>query len=372
MKVSIGQLRQIIKEEISKIRVLREGVLALTAPEMSKVRPGPTRWEIFYSKMKSGSEFELVDGRAATLPLAVNRALAAAVKNASAVEYTAAFKVGVTAVDSATGEEFLLMSPKELKKTREFGGRGAGSGTAAEKGLIAEINAQIDAAKGEYDSIDIVVGGKTFTDVAKCVKVEGTPKADAVFKDSLGEDIGFFSLKSARRPSGINQWGGVSAISGHPEVVAFVKAVEEWFENNPGEIPSGVAIVSSVPLSAELAIKATYGPASGAKNGSLDNCDAIIASGPGGISLTAEKDSEATYRLAADFIWSGGTVPSGDWEPRLTARRGDRNNLGLYRTRVGIFPVGYRTGGRRIFVDPKQAAASPEVGTASTKKKKTK
>lgn len=331
----------------------------LSPPEMTK-RPG--RWQIFRNKMENGEAFILKTGKDKTeieviIPTGSadsksNEDLYSAVIANDSEAYKKAFSSGVVAFDS-DGNSFTIKSPASLRKDAAFGGKGAGFGTKAEAFQISQINKAIVAAQQEFaktqagqdrikrmensdlPSIDIELGSYIAKDVVSCENIPSTPKADATLTNSKGEIVAFISLKSASDPTQMNQWSGISKFANEPEVVEFLDFL---LAKNPNGVPTGV--IYTAPIKQDLKRKSAWGTGT---TRSADLVDAIIAT-KGSIELTKSESNSNAYRFVVDgnHIWTDKAIPDGDWEPILIARKGDRNDLGVPKTRIGIFPKGYR------------------------------
>ena len=346
-----------ILREFRELTKLVSEAADLSSSEMTK-RPG--RWEIFRSKMENGDPFILKTKKgdvSVTIPTesdksASNEDLYNAVIENDPKAYKRAFSLGVVAFDSDENS-FIIKSPANLRKDAAFGGKGEGFGTKAEAFQISQINDAIVGAQKEFaktsagqdrvkrmedsdlPSIDIELGSYLAKDVVLCKSIPSTPKADATLLNSKGETVAFISLKSANSPLQMNQWSGISKFANEPEVIDFSKFL---LTKNPNGVPTGVAY--SAPIRQELKRKSAWGTGT---TRSTDLVDAIIAT-KGSIKLKKSESNNSVYHFVVDGdrVWTDGEIPDGDWEPVLVARKGDRNDLGVPKTRIGIFPKGSR------------------------------
>ena len=315
-------------------RLLAEGA-DLSLPELEK-RPG--RWGIFHDKMEFGRPFTLKTSAGevqVTISRADNPELYDAVARADGPGYKDAFKKGVVAV-GVDGVEHRIASPSSLRKDPEFGGKGAGSGTSAESSQIGQINSAIEAARAESGGapVNIELGGHIALDVVKCVNVPGVPKADAALVDSAGREVAFVSLKSANAPKEMNQWSGVTKFADHEEVKKFACDLRSQHADG---VPSGKVYYREIADSS-LKQKSVWGAAT---QRGVNLIDVVIAT-KGKIELQRAGENYRFTVTRNGGIWFPNDPPSGDWDPTLTARKGDRDDLGIPKTRVGIFPKGYR------------------------------
>jgi len=324
--MNITSFRRLIKEYAEHI--LSEGNLA----------PGQMRGDrfaLFLKKMKSGSPFELVNGGHAIIPMIGspgNKALVAALKSEDAHAYAAAFALGV--VDSDGNK----ITPSNIQKTAEFGGKSAEISLAAEAGQISEIQQAIQDAGGG-NPIDIMLGGKIIKNVVGIEKVPGTPKADAVLVTSTN-DRGYLSLKASDQPGQMQQWGGITKIVDDPEVVKFVKDVRTIVSQSEGKILPFPVYRSIGPV---LQLQIVYGDRGSPQN----TVDAVIAT-RGKIKLRRVKKNTFEFLVSSGEIHYYPELPGDDWEPVLLARPGaSRSDLGVPNTRLGVFPLGYRASSRK-------------------------
>ena len=327
----------------------------LSSSEMSK---RPTRWKIFADKIRGGNEinpltgkpyneFSLMDGSFITIPEQQNLDLLNALDSQDPIAYRQAFVIGVK-----TGEGKVITSPNMIVKTQEFGGRGTSSGVKAETNQIDQINKAIfeSIERSEGKPINIIVGVEGFNktglakNVIKCEKISGTPKADAALIDENNNKVAYISLKSASAPKQMNQWSGLYQYQETDIVKNFIDDVRLWIKNN-GQIPASMALFRPIPTGHELITNSTYGDQSSPEN----NCDIIIAD-RGTITLI-DKD-EHTKSFECEHIWyARDPISDPSWAPTFYARPGDRNDFGIPKTRIGIFPFDYRNLSKRILLD---------------------
>jgi len=340
-------------------QIMLESV-GLSSREMIKIRRGnaSTRWKIFADKIRGGTEinpitgrpyneFSLTDGSFITIPEQQNTELLSALDAQDPVAYNQAFDAGVK-----TGEGQVITSPNFIMKSKEFGGRGALSGVNAEVGQISQINTAIFTAieRNEGTPIDIVVGTGGFNksgiakNVVKCEKVSGTPKADAMLIDNSGNAVAYLSLKSASTPKQMNQWSGVSKYQSNDIIMSFINDVRQWIEIN-GAIPASKALFRLIPVDHPLNVISAYGDISDNPN----NCDIIIAD----MSTIKLKDIDKSKKsFECENIWyAREPISDPSWAPTLYARVGDRNDFGIPRTRIGIFPFDHKDSSKRIDLD---------------------
>ena len=78
-----------------------------------------------------------------------------------------------------------------------------------EHSIIGTLNAQIDALKGENDSVKISCNSG-ICEIVSAEKVPGTPKADIVLKGKTDKDSIWISLKKGTKIKEFGGYGGIS------------------------------------------------------------------------------------------------------------------------------------------------------------------
>lgn len=297
----------------------------LSAFEMTK---RPRRWDIFLQKIQDGTAFSDVEGRRFMIPDAGNEALIDALKSKDPEAYKQAFSSGIKTVPDVS-----ILSPTQLKKTAEFGGKEPGQSLAKENIQIAQIQTAID----EKSPVDINVGRKIANNVVAIKSVKGTPKADAFLLDWEEKIVAALSLKDADTPEQMQQWGGISRLTDHPEIYNFIEDIKAIQDHMPaGRI--NIAYYRQLE-DEELARKLCYGDRSSKEN----DCDVIIAS-----------QQPIQINDAGDFVASNvfyaPQIPPGDWAPTLwaTYREGRGGASGIKNVRIGCYPKKWGLGRKNI------------------------
>ena len=149
---------------------------ALTVSELFKY---DWRVEIFLRKYEDNEDFTLVGGR--KVKLVADKDIITAIKKQ---DKTTLNKLGL--IDTK-GNRY---SFGKLEKTSEFGGKGAGAGTAKEDKELASLQKQIDDLKKKLASatVPIKVGTKVYR-AAGADSTFGTPKSDFHLVDNDGKEI---------------------------------------------------------------------------------------------------------------------------------------------------------------------------------------
>ena len=289
----------------------------LTASEMKY----PERWAHFRRKMETGQPFQLMDGGEVIIPVSGNESLLRALDSQDRAGYTEAFRRGVGAFRG--GEPVTLHSAGELHKSADFGGKSSGHGLRRQDAQIASLAGDLRRI-GDGGPVPVFLGDRV-VEVVGIVEAGKGEKADALLLGGDGEVVGRLSLKYADEPYEMQQWGGLSAWRGEPEVLRFVDEIR-------GMCPLQGAI--KVPVdSREIALGSLYGVGS-------THVDVILASKYCGFKLR----SDGSWELVGRRWYHPDLPPIGSgWEPVMLARPSpSRRDLGVGGVRFGVFPAGYR------------------------------
>ena len=205
----------------------------------------------------------------------------------------------------------------------------------------ASVRIELEALTGllkqlkQLGSANIKIGGKIYKNISGGRKVEGTPKADLALTNTDGEDVIFISHKDGDSAKDFQQYGGVSAVSDHPEVQSFAQAVRDNKEvkKNGGVMVRGGGFKRKVK-DKKLILQSMYGLNYGGPF-SKNNVQ-IICQGP----LRLEKSSGNTYELKSNHDMLNGQLPVGGYVAYFMATfRSDRKDMGIKYCRIGIYPV---------------------------------
>ena len=229
---------------------------------------------------------------------------------------------------------------KDTFKTPEFGGKGAGSGEAAEDAYLKSFqnNLQQTIEKEGAPYITIIIKGRKekVTDVIKTPPYRGdrNPKSDFSLIGLDGQtQVGFISHKAGSGPRDFQQYGGISKdkqLADNPKVQDFAKAVKDA---RPGGLVSGDKFTRTVkdPKVKQLAL---YGPEAG-KKPSPYNVDEFHQ---GQMSL---KGGNGVYKIVSNHKVVRPKVPKGGYEPTYVARYNNRTQtvgkIKIDKARLGVF-----------------------------------
>lgn len=232
-----------------------------------------------------------------------------------------------------------LNYPTDFYKSAEFGGKGAGSGTAAEDAYMAAFVKEIEnvLVKTKKSYIPLRINGRTVK-LAGIYQPKGTPKSDFNLTDPQGNDVGFLSHKAGSKPTDFQQYGGLSdrVFANDKEVKSFMKDCIEMFPNGLGK---GQSVYRKVK-GRKLQLQSIFGTSYGSGGPGLNNVDEFHQ---GHMKLTKSGNN---YTITSGHKGTNGDIPSKNsgYECILYARyTGDRgaNIAGMFleNARVGVFPA---------------------------------
>lgn len=222
---------------------------------------------------------------------------------------------------------------KDLLKSKDFGGKGGGSGTRAEDIALEDINKKIQ----ELGSIDVKLSenGEVYKNIISATTVSGTPKADFTFNNEKGPVV-FISHKDGKGPRDFQQYSGFQGLSNYPEIKSFVEAVKTETSN---ELKPGDSFRRKITDN-NIKLKAVYGLDQKVGNYGINNCQ-VILQGP--IELKLD-ETDNVYLVEANHKVINPNVPEKEgYEPYLyVTYRSDRNNEGVKNARFGVYPEAYK------------------------------
>lgn len=239
-----------------------------------------------------------------------------------------------------------LTVPNDFLKTGEFGGRGKGSGVAAETLAMNDFNVKLNAVlKKERDNyINLLINGRVVK-VAEMQKTEGSykgkePKSDMSLVDPAGKPVAFISHKAGRTAKDYQQYGGISD-KALPQKFKNNKEIKKFMQDVISQRPDGLQSGDSFyrPIRDKALVgMSMYGPEYGSRP-SISNVDEFHL---GNMDLKKAGDN---YKITSVHKGSNGDMPKGQFTAVLFARfqnkRGDAKAAGevLKNARVGIFPM---------------------------------
>lgn len=294
----------------------------LTAKEILKY---DWRTELFLKKYKDGEKFEMKDGKKRSF--VYDRDVYNAVKNRNQVDMNKIRLIGDDGIEYRLGA---------LGKSAEFGGKGAGAGTAKEDRELTSLRQQIYDAKAKEKSgeIKVKVGSKIYN-VADVVSTPGTPKSDFHLIDMNGKEVVWISHKDGRGPKDFQQWGGISrtkepSIYAHHEVQKFIEDLKSQYPDGLPRATSLYRKIKDKKLKNLSVYGNQYGKSLGRQNVS------ILIQGP--VKLAGSRNN---YQFSSNHIhFNGDNVDADGFEPVLAAiYKGDRSDAGVKGTRIVIMPI---------------------------------
>lgn len=294
----------------------------------SVLRKYDWRPEVFIKKLNDESPFQIKGGRTIVLskPASVNEILRTG-SNAALNTLKFASKDG-------TG----VYKLSDFVKTKEFGGKDAGSGTAKEDMALASLREQIAAAKVHMGAATIPIKINSVTyNVFDAVTTPGTPKSDFHLVDIDQKEIAWISHKDGKTAKDFQQWGGMSQRS-EPKIYA--RKETQQFINDlkmlyPKGLPNATTLARSITEN-QLKMMSVYGNEFGQKF-SRQNTTLMLQ---GSVVL---KKTGNFYVIEATHTHVNGESMQGDYEPTFMAiYKGDRSDFGVKGTRIVIAPKGCR------------------------------
>ena len=290
---------------------------------------GGPRLKILDKKIQTGELFDMTSGEKLSLTY-TKPEYEELFKNADA---SAIKKIGGSKINSIlffkdkNNKEYAI---KDLLKSTDFGGRGAGSGTKAEDIALLDISNQLK----EIGPATVVLtkGGKSYKGIDGATTFRGTPKADFSL-DAGDQELIFISHKDGKGPKDFQQYGGLKGLIQYEEVKSFVEDVRKLTK---GQLQRGQSFRRKIS-NEEIKHKSVYGLDFGGDPG-INNCQ-VLLQGP----LKLDSLEDGTYLLGATHKIITPTLPSGEYEPYLYVTfRSDRNNEGIKDARFGIYPEAYK------------------------------
>lgn len=285
-----------------------------------------SRAEVFLFKIKSGKEFVLATGGTATIDKKHYKDMKAGFK-------TAGFSI---MLNTSSGK---VKYPAGFLKTGEFGGRGTGSGVAAENAALAAFNIVLGEVleKEKAAFITLTVGGRK-VECAQMVSTNGSykgrePKSDLTIVDSNMLPVAFISHKAGTSAKTFQQYGGVSfpEFAKDKSLVEFMTKVKEL---HPEGLPNATSYMRKI-TDKNLILKSVYGMEYGGKR-FVNNCDELHQ-GP----MKLKKSGKA-YSITSNHTFVNGDIPEGTYEAiyfiRYASRKATAAGVTIDNARVGVFP----------------------------------
>jgi hypothetical protein len=320
--------KALLYEILEELDVVNENFRPLSFFDLKK--RGGFRFKIVADKIAKKSPFSLNQGNPKTLSF-IDPEYQTAFENADEfkIKQLAGSNVNTfTFFEDEAGEEYSI---QDLSKDKDFGGKGAGSGTVVEDSNLRALNDKIQSLieKNDVDSINVIVNGDTFEGIVGAKTQPSTPKADfnLVTSDEDGNTtpVVFISHKKAggkgATAGDFIRWSGYTMYASHPEVKAFNEALVKFLQGEG--LPNKTRFIAPIQ-DPELIRELIYGPDYGGAN-SKDNVNIILQ---GEIDLLPKGNN--TYELTAQHVQAPPSLPEGEYQPYLTSSyRADREMFGI-------------------------------------------
>ena len=314
-----------------------EAMAAVFNPlKITDLRKDENRVIVFLKKIENGEEFITVSKGTVKIP----KTEYGKVKLFMTAD--GKFPANGSSIDVKTSKGTVNI-PKGFLKTGEFGGKGQGSGLAAETLAMNYFNENLNniLAKVGVPYIKIKINGRTVK-CAQMVKTEGTykgrePKSDMSLVDEKGTPVAYISHKAGRTAKDYQQYGGLSypQYANNKDIKSFMTAV---LQQRPDGLKSGDSFYRPVKDKI-LVFDAMYGPEYSSNVASISNVDEFHL---GNMELTGR--GQGPYVINSVHKGTNGDMPDGEFEAvffiRFQDRRGDARAGGVTvgNARVGIFP----------------------------------
>ena len=234
------------------------------------------------------------------------------------------------------GRSITLKYPHDFFKTPEFGGKGSGSGTAAEDRELKGLRNEMEAAM-KRDGISVLpmmVGRKKVMAVG-VETTPGVPKSDFHLVDAAGNEIAWISHKDGSTSKDFQQYGGLTnrVFKNNSAVKDFMNALLKKYPDGMQRGKSAYRTVKDRKLINQSVWGVDFGRARG-----RDNVDEFHQ-GPMRIKKTGK-----FYYIQSRHQDTNGNLPKGEgydaiFYARFTSDRG--SNVAGVRVpfaRVGVFP----------------------------------
>lgn len=286
------------------------------------------RAEVFLRKYQERQPFTLTNGK--TVTFTVDKSVVSTVKGRKPTT-----GIEMLATD---GKQYKF---KDLAKDADFGGKGAGAGTAKEDKELLSLIDQMNAVKKKLKvgTLKFKINGKIY-DVSDAASTYGTPKSDFHLVDPKGNEIVWISHKDGKSAKDFQQWGGISQrsepkIFAHKETQKFIDDLKKDF---PDGLPRATTLYRKIKdkrLKMMSVYGNMYGNALGQQNVSM------LLQGP--VKLV---NRGKYYDITSTHVhYNGDSVDADGYEPVFMAiYKGDRSDAGVKGTRIVISPIMGRKG----------------------------
>ena len=253
---------------------------------------------------------------------------------------------GTLLVKGNIDDKDVTLNSNQLKKTKDYGGRGAGSGTRVEDAALADAVFGLNKLD-EGKPVSILFNDVIYSNITTATTVPKTPKADFSFDDSEDNRKIFVSHKAGSTAKDFQQYGGVTAIADESEVQSFVEAVKDALQD-PNQMEPGKGFRRKVN-SPEIIRKTVYGlDYQPKKDYGINNVQGLLQ-GPLTFEETKNSKGEKVFKLDSNHTILNPDLPEGDYEAYfyVTMRR-NRNQFGIKDARFGIYTEAFKRNATEI------------------------
>lgn len=304
------KLLEIYKELILEARNLTPRTLY----KPTKEKDLSDRGQVLLKKINSGDPLRLTSGEDVIVDKEKSKNFITILKNSA---YKDLLKIPFYDKD---GNSYLL---GRLEKTSDFGGQSVSRGVSIEDRNLKNLFLELEKINAP---IDIKIGNTIYKNIVWGYKPKGNPKADFILYDDLDDDKIFISHKDYPN---FQQYAGVNKLKNEfSEVQSFIDDVKEI---SKGQFKEKEGYERDIK-DENLKIKSVYGY----EESFGPNKVQIICIGD----LKLKKlEGDNLYSLDAVEVFDYPKIPTGRYEPKLSAsRREGHNQQGIKNCRLGIYP----------------------------------
>lgn len=303
---------------------------------------GGSRVAIFVEKIKNESPFGTVKG---PVKLDKKQKIGNLTVDPKDIHYMmkgSGFKATFTGKHAETNVKVTVTYPKDFYKTPDFGGKGEGSGTAAEDAELTLFRGELESllAKLKVPAIKLKIGGRT----VECAGIISTPnpggrapKADFSIVDIKGNQVAWISHKAGTKASHFQQYGGLSDDTWYHTNNDAVQFVKDLAALRPEGLSQKESIARVVKDKTGIG-RAIYGKDYGKSQRGIHNVDEFHL---GNMKL---QKKGTVYEITSLHKGLNGDIPDGDFTAiyfaRYTSDRGAKfGSLFVNKARLGVFAI---------------------------------
>ena len=313
-------------------KFLGEKYIALKHSDLTK--RGGARTQVFVQKVQDGEPFMTTKGA-----IIIDKSQLPDIQKGM---YARGYRDNLKAKTASDNKPISVSYSREFLKTPEFGGKGAGFGTAAEDAHLAAFVKELEAVfvTENQPIINLVINGRT----VECAGIISTPqrgrrppKSDFSIVNSKKEEVAFLSHKAGKKPSDFQQYGGLSAdiFKDNPEIISFMKDLKSKFPNGLDRGQGAFRLVNDQSVVNRSVYGVDYGGAPG-----HENVDEFHQ----GFMKLKKLAGNATYEITSGHKGKNGSdIEGAGYEAIYYARyTGDRGATVagefINNARIGVFP----------------------------------